>query len=109
MDSYSLFGTQVRKIAASDFSDAPGFVIDVNGKKLTKDEWLKQYNELIVENVLESFLEARAMFSSNEAMQEVLLSEIASNSRYSRDLEAAVTLDSNGNFPIPLYEPAQTI
>lgn len=54
-------------------------------------------------------MEARSLFESNESMSELLLSEIRGNSNYSRDLEAAVTLDSNGEFPIPLYEPAQSL
>lgn len=105
MDKSSLFGSQIRKIITSDMPDDPNFKINVNNKNYTKKEWFDLYNDLIVENIIDDFVRLKDQFGSNEEIEKILLQEIRGNKRYDRDMEAAVTLNKNGEFPIPLYDP----
>lgn len=104
-DKSSLFGSQIRKLITADMPDNPNFRIEVNGKKYTKHEWFNKYNDLIVENIIDSFVELKQQFSSNKEIEKILLAEVRGNPRYGRDFEKAITLNKDGEFPIPIYDP----
>ena len=103
IDIVQTVGTQVRKLITADIS--PDAIIEVNGKKMTKQEWLKFYNAVITENILESFAEVDEIFKDPKKVEEVLLEEIRGNARYGIDMVRACTLDENGQFNIPLFDP----
>lgn len=106
IDAVQLVGTQIRKLITADISDDT--IIEVNGKKMTKKEWLDLYNAINTENILQAFADVDKIFKDPKKVEEVLLEEIRGNQRYSMDMMRACTLDENNNFNIPLFDPVQS-
>lgn len=106
IDAVQLVGTQIRKLITADISDDT--IIDVNGEKKTKKEWLDLYNAINTENILQAFADADEIFKDPKKVEEILLEEIRGNQRYGMDMMRACTLDENNNFNIPLFDPVQS-
>ena len=106
IDAVQLVGTQIRKLITADISDDP--IIEVNGKKMTKKEWLDLYNAINTENILQAFADVDEIFKDPKKVEEILLEEIRGNQRYGMDMMRACTLDENNNFTIPLFDPVQS-
>lgn len=106
IDAVQLVGTQIRKLITADISDDA--IIDVNGEKKTKKEWLDLYNAINTENILQAFADVDEIFKKPEKVEEILLEEIRGSQRYSMDMMRACTLDENNNFNIPLFDPVQS-
>lgn len=106
IDAVQLVGTQIRKLITADI--APNTVIEVNGKKMTKQEWLDLYNAINTENILQAFADVDEIFKDPKKVEEILLEEIRGNQRYGMDMMRACTLDENNNFNIPLFDPVQS-
>lgn len=106
IDAVQLVGTQIRKLITADISDDT--IIEVNGKKMTKKEWLDLYNAINTENILQAFADVDEIFKKPEKVEEILLEEIRGNQRYGVDMIRACTLDENNNFNIPLFDPVQS-
>lgn len=105
IDAVQLVGTQIRKLITADISDV---TIEVNGKKMTKKEWLDLYNAINTENILQAFTDVDKIFKDPKKVEEILLEEIRGNQRYGMDMMRACTLDENNNFNIPLFDPVQS-
>ena len=101
-----MVGTQIRKLITADISDDT--IIEVNGKKMTKKEWLDLYNAINTENILQAFADVDEIFKDPKKVEEILLEEIRGNQRYGMDMMRACTLDENNNFNIPLFDPVQS-
>lgn len=106
IDAVQLVGTQIRKLITADISDDA--IIDVNGEKKTKKEWLDLYNAINTENILQAFADVDEIFKDPEKVEEILLEEIRGSQRYGMDMMRACTLDENNNFNIPLFDPVQS-
>jgi hypothetical protein len=106
IDAVQLVGTQIRKLITADIADDAQ--ITVGGKTMTKSEWLKLYNEINTENILQKFKEVDEIFQNPRKVEEVLQEEIRGNQRYGIDMLRACTLNEDGEFNIPLYDPVQT-
>lgn len=106
IDAVQLVGTQIRKLITADISDDT--IIEVNGKKMTKREWLDLYNSINTENILQAFADVDKIFKDPKKVEEILLEEIRGNQRYGMDMMRACTLDENNNFNIPLFDPVQS-
>ena len=106
IDAVQLVGTQIRKLITADISDDT--IIEVNGKKMTKKEWLDLYNAINTENILQAFADVDKIFKDPKKVEEILLEEIRSNQRYGIEMMRACTLDENNNFNIPLFDPVQS-
>ena len=106
IDAVQLVGTQIRKLITADISDDA--IIDVNGEKKTKKEWLDLYNAINTENILQAFADVDDIFKDPKKVEEILLEEIRGSQRYSMDMMRACTLDENNNFNIPLFDPVQS-
>lgn len=106
IDAVQLVGTQIRKLITADISDDT--IIEVDGKKMTKKEWLDLYNAINTENILQAFADVDEIFKKPEKVEEILLEEIRGNQRYGMDMMRACTLDENNNFNIPLFDPVQS-
>lgn len=106
IDAVQLVGTQIRKLITADISDDT--IIEVNGKKMTKKEWLDLYNAINTENILQAFADVDEIFKDPKKIEEILLEEIRGNQRYGMDMMRACTLDENNNFNIPLFDPVQS-
>lgn len=105
IDAVQLVGTQIRKLITADISDV---TIEVNGKKMTKKEWLDLYNAINTENILQAFADVDEIFKDPKKVEEILLEEIRGNQRCGMDIMRACTLDENNNFNIPLFDPVQS-
>lgn len=106
IDAVQLVGTQIRKLITADISDDT--IIEVNGKRMTKKEWLDLYNAINTENILQAFADVNEIFKDPKKVEEILLEEIRGNQRYGMDMMRACTLDENNNFNIPLFDPVQS-
>ncbi len=106
IDAVQLVGTQIRKLITADISDDT--IIEVDGKKMTKKEWLDLYNAINTENILQAFADVDEIFKDPKKVEEILLEEIRGNQRYGMDMMRACTLDENNNFNIPLFDPVQS-
>lgn len=106
IDAVQLVGTQIRKLITADI--APDAIIEVDGKKMTKQEWLDLYNAINTENILQAFMDVDDIFKDPKKVEEILLEEIRGNQRYGIDMMRACTLNENGQFNIPLFDPVQS-
>lgn len=106
IDAVQLVGTQIRKLITADIAD--DVKITVDGTTMTKAEWLRTYNAINTENILQAFKEVDEIFADPKEVEKILLEEIRGNSRYGVDMMRACTLNENGEFNIPLYDPVQS-
>ena len=106
IDAVQLVGTQIRKLITADI--APDAIIEVDGKKMTKQEWLDLYNAINTENILQAFRDIDEIFKDPKKVEKILLEEIRGNQRYGIDMMRACTLNENGQFNIPLFDPVQS-
>ena len=106
IDAVQLVGTQIRKLITADI--APDAIIEVNGEKKTKQEWIDLYNAINTENIIQAFIEVDEIFKDPKKIEEILLEEIRSSQRYGIEMTRACTLDENGQFNIPLFDPVQS-
>ena len=106
IDAVQLVGTQIRKLIAADISEDA--IININGKALTKKEWVDLYNSINTENIIQSFKDVDAIFKDPKEVEKILQEEIRGNQRYGIDMIRACTLDEDGNFNIPLFDPVQS-
>lgn len=106
IDAVQLVGTQIRKLITADIAD--DVQITVGNKTMTKAEWLKLYNAINTENILQAFKEVDDIFQDPKEVEKIILEEIRGNTRYSLDMVRSCTLDENGNFNIPLFDPVQS-
>jgi len=114
MDSEALYGTQIRKLSMADISDDLNFRLNLDmgdgtSKQLTKKEALDLYNQLHVDNIVDSYKEAKTIFGSNQEIEKLLLEEVKGSKRFGIDMVRAVTLNDKGEFTIPLNEPSQAL
>lgn len=101
-----LVGTQIRRLIGTDAGvDA---VFKVGNKSLTRDQWRDYFNAVNTANIREAFEKLDKEFRDPKKISDLLISEIKSNSRYSNDLIEAVTLNENGQFNIPIFDPSQS-
>ena len=107
LDRMQLIGTQVRKLTAADISEDT--IFDIGGVKMTKAEWIKNYDAINTENIIQAFKSIDKKFSDIKEIEKLLLDEVGKSVRYSYDLVRACTVDpKTGTFNIPLYDPVIT-
>lgn len=106
IDAVQLVGTQIRKLITADIADDAQ--ITVGNKTMTKSEWIKLYNEINTENILQAFREVNDIFKDPKRVEKELQDEIRGNPRYGIEMLKACTLNEDGVFNIPLYDPIQS-
>lgn len=106
IDAVQLVGTQIRKLITADIS--PDAKIEVNGRKMSKQEWLDLYNAINTENIIQAFANVDEIFKDVRQIEKVLLDELRGNQRYGIDMVRACTLNEKGQFNIPLFDPVQS-
>lgn len=107
-DAAQSVGTQIRKLIAADMPDDPNFRVIVDGKKLAKGEWWSLYNEVITENILDSYLKEAERFKLPSSVEKILHDNIRGDQRYGIDTLKSCTINKQGEFNIPLFEPLET-
>lgn len=106
INAIQLVGTQIRRLIGTDMGANAMF--KVGNKSLTRDQWREYFNAVNTANIREAFEKLDKEFKDPKKISDLLISEIKSNSRYSNDLIEAVTLDENGQFNIPIFDPSQS-
>lgn len=106
INAIQLVGTQIRRLIGTDMGADAEF--KVGNKSLTRDQWREYFNAVNTANIREAFEKLDKEFRDPKKISDLLISEIKSNSRYSNDLIEAVTLDENGQFNIPIFDPSQS-
>lgn len=106
INAIQLVGTQIRRLIGTDMGADATF--KVGNKSLTRDQWRDYFNAVNTANIREAFEKLDKKFRDPKNISDLLISEIKSNSRYSNDLIEAVTLDENGQFNIPIFDPSQS-
>ena len=119
-------GSQIRYIIPSDLESVDylgnevryTFMDKGKEKSLTADEFKKEYENNIAENIYESIEELSTELGigninisrkdRNIALAKILQREILSSPRYGVDLLQACSVDADGNFRIPLGDPIQS-
>lgn len=113
-DTQQLIGSQFRKLITADMDD--NTIIRVPGRgDITFKEWYKEYNEVIVANIIDSYEETKQVFDDIYQLENILSDEIMSSGRYSLDLLDACKVQTittedgltTREFAIPLFEPIQ--
>lgn len=107
VDSTVLLGTQLMKLITSDMDD--NAVYDVNGRKMTKKEFIDTWNALLAEDRLQAYKKVLEIFGNPEELERELMREIKGNPRYGRELMKACTIDKkSGKFVLPLCDSIQS-
>lgn len=108
IDKFQLVGTQLRKLITQDMPD--DVKLTLNGRTYTKQQWLKLYECLNTENILQSFYELSDEFKSIEDVRNRLLKEMIGNPRYTVDDQRSIDIIVDGNnkrFALPICDPAK--
>lgn len=106
INAIQLVGTQIRRLIGTDMSADATFKL--GNKELTRDQWRDYFNAVNTANIREAFEKLDKEFRDPKKISDLLISEIKSNARYSNDLIEAVSLDKNGQFNIPIFDPSQS-
>lgn len=115
LNANQLFGTQLRKlIMANVIMNDSRYASYIGGKKvnlgngrpttLNGRNLIAFYNSLIVANILESYRKFESQAGDINALSDMLIQNIISNSRESMDNMLAYSLNENDEFNIPLFE-----
>lgn len=106
LDLEQLEGSQIRKLIIADLPESS--IFNVGNLKLTKSELIDLYNKAHFLNIQDEFEQLAKDFQDPKKLQQILKDEIKSNDRYSKELLNLLSLDENGEFVIPFYEPTQS-
>jgi len=109
----SAIGTPLRKIVLGDISNDA--VFNIGKKKYSKEEIIKNSNNVIIEKAFRSYNEVKNLFGDDESLQHAIENELTTNSRYVSDLINSIQMESvkgaDGKvykrYILPLYDPAQ--
>lgn len=107
-DLMALFGSQLRNIIPADLPLNFSTEMTFNGQKrtLNREEFIKFYNTLIVDQLLDSFSMVSNQFSTIKNLQAALLNKIHGNPKYGPDVEEALQLNEDGTgFRLPFNNP----
>lgn len=108
VDAEAIFGTQLKNIIMADLPEDFSITIPLNGKEktLNREEAVRFYNSLLVDNMLDAFSKVSKEFSNIEALQKALFEKMENNPKYGDDVKAALQLNDNKTgFVLPFNSP----
>ena len=109
-DHYGLIQSQFKKHITANLPD--NFSISVQGKSFDRLGVYNLMQQILTENIIESFEECEKIFGSKEAVEAELQKSMAGNTRYTEEDRRACTLftDSEGNkqWSTLLFDPIQS-
>ena len=115
-DHEQLMGSQVRILSVSDITPRTKFRVGNDATEIDDIQLVSEYQNIIAENIRDSFNQLIKDFKlkgtrkeRNKALSELLIDAIRKDQRYGADLITACTLNSEGEFVIPLLDPIQSI
>ena len=113
-------GSQLRYIVVSELAIKDSFgkdaVYEVEGRKLSANDFKAEYEQTVADNIEDSISELSSTLGldgyntkdKNIALSKILQREILFSPRYGVDLFQACSVDENGRFRIPLGDPIQS-
>lgn len=104
----AIFGSQLRNIIPADLPNDFAMDIKIGGKTvyLTKDEAVKFYNTLIVDNLMDSFDKEQRKFANIKSLKDALDAVMRGNPKFGEDVKQALEISVDGNdFVMPLNAP----
>lgn len=111
IDSESIFGSQIQNIIMADIP-AEGFYIEIKigneVKKLNREEAIRFYNNLFVDNMLDAFSDISDEFTDIYSLQKALQEQMRGNPKYGKDVQEALQIvkDEYGTrFNLPFDSP----
>ena len=115
LNANQLFGTQLRKLIMANVAmDDTKYASYIGGRRVNLGDGkptalngrnlIAFYNALIVANILESYRKFESQAGDINALSDMLIQNIISNSRESADNMLAYSLNEDGEFNIPLFE-----
>lgn len=110
-DTTAVFGSQLRNIMPADLPEGFTMTIKVNGEPVTlnREEAIKYYNMLIVDQLIDSFSQIDEKFSNIKNLKAMLDAAMEGNSMYGEDVRAALELNDDGTaFKLPFNSPNLT-
>ncbi len=114
-DHEQQMGSQMRILSITDLHNEAMFDIPMFGNTISGRALQNEYQELIAKNIMEDYhqlvhdlgLESADKIQRNQVISELLKESIRRDSKYNIDLTYSVSLNSNGDFNIPLTDPTQ--
>lgn len=104
----ALFGSQLRNIVMADLPADFTMTVTIGNKSktLNRDEAVKYYNTLIVDNLLDAFYKIDKSFSDIKNLQKELFAQMRGNPKFGPDVIAALQLnEEETGFKIPFNSP----
>lgn len=108
IDAEAILGTQIKNIIMADLPSNFNITITLNGKEhnMNREEAVRFYNALLVDNLLDAFVEIDNEFSNIKSLQNALFSKMEGNPKYGADVKAALQLNKEGTaFVLPFNSP----
>jgi len=102
-----LVGTQSRRILYADIPANATF--EIAGKVYNKEEYTDIVNNIVNKGIRKAFDKLQKRFENNNALSELLIDTVLSSNLYHKDLVNAFKLDAQGNFKLPLFNPANSV
>lgn len=111
VDQVAVFGSQLRNIMPADLPKTFTMEVRIGDKSvvLNRDEAIKYYNTLIVDQLLDSFSAINEKFSEVKDLKAMLDAAMENNPKYGEDVRAALELNEDGTaFKMPFNSPNLT-
>lgn len=108
IDSEAILGTQIKNIIMADLPSDFSITISLDGKEkaMNREEAVRFYNSLIVDNLLDAFSRVSNEFGSIESLQRALFEKMKDNPKYGDDVKAALQINEAGTgFVLPFNSP----
>lgn len=108
IDSEAILGTQIKNIIMADLPNKFSITVTLNGKEKTmeREEAVRFYNALLVDNLLDAFSAVSKEFGSIESLQRALFEKMKGNPKYGDDVKAALEINEAGTgFVLPFNSP----
>jgi len=107
-DALSIIGSQAKKITTANIPDSFSFTYKHNGKeiKIGKKPFVNLVQFMLTAGYIKGFEGIQKICRDNISLSTFLLSQMAGSDQYTDDDRYAVSLNEDGEFNVPLTEPA---
>lgn len=108
IDAEAILGTQIKNIIMADLPADFSMTITLNGveKSMDREEAVRFYNALLVDNLLDAFSKVSKEFGSIESLQKALFEKMKGNPKYGDDVKAALEInEARTGFVLPFNSP----
>lgn len=108
IDSEAILGTQIKNIIMADLPSDFSMTLTINGKEkqMDREEAVRFYNSLLVDNLLDAFSKVSKEFGSIHSLQRALFEKMKGNPKYGDDVKAALEINKEGTgFVLPFNSP----